>query len=177
MYTFAPIKKEVISFTRQAVDAKPKAPINKYVPPSNRKDEQVQKTFDELFPTLTSGDISLNICTNKSDKASTTVKSFAERIREKLEKEQREKDASEAEKALPEDMRDMIFPNFKTLYRVREEEQKKKAEKKEWLNKIFDSSDEDLAYSPEDNLSEIYPLDDDDDQDNNDDFHDGNEYN
>ena len=179
MYRFTPNKKEeVVNFTRQAVDTKPKAPTEyKYVPPINKKNEPFQKSFDELFPRLSADIITLKISKSQSEQITTnTPKTFAERIKEKLERERQEKDAAEAEKALPEDMREMPIPNFAKFYRIKEETQRKKAEEKAWLNKIFDSSDEELAYTPEDNLSEMYPSDDDDEQDNNEDGQDGNEY-
>jgi len=179
MYTFAPKKKEdIVNFTRQAVDAKPKVQTeDKYVPPINKKGESVQKSFDELFPGLSTDVISFKMYKSQSEQITTNApKSFAERIKEKLEREQREKNAAEAEKALPEEMRYMRFPNFTKFYRIREEAQRKKTKEKAWLNKIFDSSDDELAFTPEDNLSEMYPLDDDDEQDNNEDGQDGNEY-
>ena len=154
----------------------------KYVSPSNRGAKA--KTFDELFPSLGSGTVSLKlnrpgpICEEKKDD-SNTPKSFAERIRQKLDKEREELEKKKLRTQAEEEDDDgyqIIVPNFTKYHKAVEATRLRKLKEHELRNKIFESETEDeLEEELEEEIDELYHLDDDEDDEEND-AYDNNEH-
>lgn len=148
-----------------------------YVSPSSRGPKQ--KTFDELFPTLGDGTVSLKlnrpgpILEEKKEDDVPKPRTFAERIQQKLEKERKE-----AEKAIQtsqmyenneEENYPFYLPNLAKYQRAVEATRLRKQKEYELRRKIFesDTEEEEEVGEEEEDLDELYPLDDEEDINNN----------
>lgn len=155
----------------------PQVKPGNYVSPSNRGPKQ--KTFDELFPTLGDGTVSLKlnrpgpILEEKKEDDAAKPRTFAERIQQKLEKERKE-----AEKAIQltqmyendeeEEGYPFYLPNLAKYQRAVEATRLRKQKEYELRRKIFESdTEEEEEVEEEEDLDELYPLDDEEDINNN----------
>lgn len=147
-------------------------PTKAYTAPGSRN-----KTFAELFPELDAGTVRLKIGKNEPTEVS-AAKSFAARIQEKLDKERDEELRRAALKKQEEDEDGPIGPYPKVgkyLLAVEATNLRKKLEY-EQRNKIFESSDEEEPVEEmEEDLDELYGLDDEEEENNND-VYEQNEY-
>lgn len=146
-----------------------------YVSPSNRAPKQ--KTFDELFPILGDGTVSLKlnrpgpILDEKKEEDADKPRTFAERIQQKLEKERKE-----AEKAIQirqiyenndEEGYPFYLPNLAKYQRAVEATRLRKKQEYELRRKVFESdTEEEQEAEEEEDLDELYPLDDEEDINN-----------
>jgi hypothetical protein len=158
------------------VKAEPVKPGN-YVSPSKRGPKQ--KTFDELFPILGDGTVSLKlnrpgpILEEKKEDEAAKPRTLAERIQQKLEKERKE-----AEKAIQttqlyenneEEDYPFYLPNLAKYQRAVEATRLRKQKEYELSRKIFesDTEEEQEVEEEEEDLDELYPLDDEEEINNN----------
>jgi hypothetical protein len=157
---FANVKEEPVKHT-------------KYVCPSNRGSKA--KTFEELFPTLGDGLVTLklnrpSLVVEEKKEEDNKPKSFAERIKQKLDKEREELEKKTHVTKLEEaddDGHYCVLPPVAKYLKAVEATRLRRLKEIELRNKIFESeSEEEAEIEVEEDLYELYGPSDDDEEEN-----------